>query len=74
MTIISANEKTLQAEFVVTEEMANTNGTLHGGATATIVDNVSSLGLLCSPQQKGGVSVNMSIKFVSLIFFKNYFN
>lgn len=49
------------AKFKVAEEHTNRYGTLHGGMTATIVDNVSSMALIATEPYESGVSVDLSV-------------
>lgn len=46
--------------MTVDESHLNLGGTLHGGCTATIVDNVSTLAIM-STETHPGVSVDMNI-------------
>lgn len=49
------------AEFVVKSENLNTMGGLHGGFTATVIDNFTGCALLAN-NSPSGVSVDMSVK------------
>lgn len=42
--------------------MTNRAGALHGGCTATLVDIISTIGLMTKSNNVPGVSVNMNIK------------
>ena len=48
-------------ELRVTQELSNFGGMLHGGATAMLVDSVSTWALLTKTDSVPGVSVNMNI-------------
>lgn len=43
--ILSVENGKMTAEMTVTDEHANVSGTMHGGMTATIIDQVSSMAL-----------------------------
>lgn len=62
VVITAAGDGHCKAEFTVDEDMTNPGGTLHGGCTATVVDVISTLGLLSHKNQTPGVSVNISVK------------
>ncbi|VTJ51864.1 Hypothetical predicted protein [Marmota monax] len=49
----------------VEEQHANKMGTLHGGLTATLIDSISTVALLCSERGLPGVSVDMNITYMS---------
>ncbi|XP_017022937.1 acyl-coenzyme A thioesterase 13 [Drosophila kikkawai] len=51
-------------EFTVEKEHLNRGGTLHGGLTATIVDNVTTYALM-SKGSHPGVSVNLNVNYIS---------
>ena len=65
MTLVSAAPEKLICEMEVEEQHANKYGTLHGGLTATLVDNISTLALMCTERGVPGVSVDMNITYVS---------
>ncbi|CAI9168814.1 unnamed protein product [Rangifer tarandus platyrhynchus] len=65
MTVVSAAAGKVICEMKVEEQHANKIGTLHGGLTATLVDVVSSLALLCTERGISGVSVDMNITYLS---------
>ncbi|XP_023220497.1 acyl-coenzyme A thioesterase 13-like [Centruroides sculpturatus] len=50
--------------MLICKEHENTNGLLHGGMTASLVDVVSTLILASSEKQVAGASVNMNISFL----------
>ena len=45
----------------VDESLLNYGNTLHGGATASLIDIVTTLALMNTPQQKPGVTVDLNI-------------
>ena len=45
--------------------MTNRGGSLHGGCTATLIDIISTIGLMSKSNNIPGVSVNMNIKYVT---------
>ncbi len=49
----------------VTEGISNSYGTLHGGATATIIDVVGTLAILCRDPLRAGVSVDLNASYLS---------
>ncbi|XP_034982309.1 acyl-coenzyme A thioesterase 13 [Zootoca vivipara] len=65
MTVLSATPGKVVCEMKVEEEHTNRGGTLHGGLTATLVDNVSTLALLHTERAHPGVSVDMNITYMS---------
>ncbi|XP_066102767.1 acyl-coenzyme A thioesterase 13-like [Saccopteryx bilineata] len=65
VTVISATPEKVTCELRVEEEHTNKIGTLHGGLTATLVDCISTMALLCSERAEPGVSVDMNITYLS---------
>ncbi|XP_006888747.1 PREDICTED: acyl-coenzyme A thioesterase 13 [Elephantulus edwardii] len=55
----------LVCEMKVEEQHANKMGTLHGGLTATLIDSISTVALLCTERGVPGVSVDMNITYMS---------
>jgi len=51
--------------LVIDERTANSYGTLHGGAIASLVDIVGTLALLAQDASKGGVTVELSTSYCS---------
>lgn len=49
----------------IEEEHTNRMGTLHGGLTATLVDSISTMALLCTEMGMPGVSIDMNITYMS---------
>ncbi|KAI4466166.1 thioesterase superfamily member-related [Holotrichia oblita] len=62
--VIAADNGGCVAEFTVQEEHTNPMGTLHGGFSATLIDNVSSYGLRGLLGNKVHVSVAMNISYI----------
>ncbi|MBZ3883236.1 Acyl-coenzyme A thioesterase 13 [Sciurus carolinensis] len=65
VTLVSAAPEKVICEMKVEEQHANKTGTLHGGLTATLVDSISTMALLCSERGLPGVSVDMNITYMS---------
>lgn len=59
--ITSADHGRVIGELTVEEEHQNRGGTLHGGLTATMVDNMTTLALLSMEDGQPGVSVDLNI-------------
>lgn len=70
MSLVSAAPGKVVCEMKVEEQHTNKLGTLHGGLTATLVDVISTVALICSERGLPGVSVDMNITYVSQITFK----
>jgi acyl-coenzyme A thioesterase 13 len=51
--------------LTVTESLANSYGTLHGGAISTIVDVLGTMALLSKDATRAGVSLEMNQSFCS---------
>ena len=65
MTLVSAAPGKVICEMKVEEQHTNQLGTLHGGMTATLVDVISTLALLCTERGVAGVSIDMNITYIS---------
>ncbi|XP_008145293.2 acyl-coenzyme A thioesterase 13 [Eptesicus fuscus] len=65
VTLVSAAPGRVTCELRVEEEHTNKLGTLHGGLTATLVDSISTMALLCTERALPGVSVDMNITYMS---------
>ena len=63
VTRIDEMEGVVETEFDVVEDVANTFATLHGGATATLVDVVGTIALLAKDPLRAGVSVELSVSY-----------
>ena len=74
MTVVSAAPGKVICEMKVEEQHTNRIGTLHGGMTATLVDVVSSVALLCTERGTVGISVDMNITYVSKVYPKSLFS
>ncbi|KAK9719294.1 Thioesterase superfamily [Popillia japonica] len=62
--VVSADNGGCVAEFTVQEEHTNPMGTLHGGFSATLIDDVSSFALRGVLGNKMHVSVAMNISYL----------
>ncbi|XP_004712533.1 acyl-coenzyme A thioesterase 13 [Echinops telfairi] len=65
VSVVSSAPGKVVCEMRVEEQHANKMGTLHGGLTATLVDSISTLALLCTDRAAPGVSVDMNITYMS---------
>nr|XP_018902687.1 PREDICTED: acyl-coenzyme A thioesterase 13-like isoform X2 [Bemisia tabaci] len=66
INIVSAGEGQLTAEMKVEEEHTNYMETLHGGLSATIIDNLSSYALVTyKPNQNRGSSIDLKISYLN---------
>ncbi|XP_003416523.1 acyl-coenzyme A thioesterase 13 [Loxodonta africana] len=65
VTFISYAPGKVICEMKVEEEHTNQLGTLHGGLTATLIDNISTLALICTGNGLPGVSVDLNISYMS---------
>ncbi|EFB28339.1 hypothetical protein PANDA_003872, partial [Ailuropoda melanoleuca] len=65
VTLVSAAPGKVICEMKVGEDHTNKYGTLHGGMTATLVDSISTVALLCTERGAPGVSVDMNITYMS---------
>ncbi|CEF67730.1 Acyl-coenzyme A thioesterase 13 [Strongyloides ratti] len=63
--LICADEGKVKIEMEVTDELTNPGGTLHGGCSATLIDCITTFACIATPQQKPGVSVDMTISYLS---------
>ena len=59
--VISGGNGRCVCEMTVEEEHQNRGGTLHGGLTATLVDQISTTALLTNENTGPGVSVELSV-------------
>lgn len=55
----------VHAKFMISEAVANSYGTLHGGATATLVDIMGTMALLTMDPTRAGVTVELSASYIS---------
>ncbi|XP_069586985.1 acyl-coenzyme A thioesterase 13 [Ranitomeya imitator] len=65
LQLVSASPGKIVCELKVEEEHTNRNGTMHGGCTAILVDNISTFALMHTERGAPGVSVDMSITFMN---------
>ncbi|KAM9230216.1 acyl-coenzyme A thioesterase 13-like [Dugong dugon] len=65
VALVSHAPGRMVCEMKVEEEHANVMGTLHGGLTASIVDNIPTLALLCTERGVPRVSVDLNITYRS---------
>ena len=66
LTVVSAGEGNIKCTIPVLQEHLNGLGTMHGGCVASLVDTVSTFGLVTgNVDGKLGVSVNMAITYVN---------
>lgn len=65
VTLVSAAPEKLICEMKVEEQHTNKFGTLHGGLTATLVDSISTMALMCTERGAPGVSIDMNITYMS---------
>ena len=67
VVITAAENGNLQAEMEVCPEHTNRGGSLHGGFTATLVDQMSTLALLTHTDENlaAGVSIELNVSFLS---------
>uniref|UniRef100_UPI00358F2471 acyl-coenzyme A thioesterase 13 n=1 Tax=Myxine glutinosa TaxID=7769 RepID=UPI00358F2471 len=62
---VSASPGRLVCEMGVEKQHTNSVGTMHGGLTALLVDNVSTLALITTEDGRPGVSVDMNITYMN---------
>jgi acyl-coenzyme A thioesterase 13 len=60
LTVTATHPGIVHATLPVTESLANSYGTLHGGATASLIDIVGTLACLSVDPTRPGVSVHMT--------------
>ncbi|XP_036044909.1 acyl-coenzyme A thioesterase 13 isoform X1 [Onychomys torridus] len=65
VTLVSAAPEKVVCEMKVEEQHTNKLGTLHGGLTATLIDSISTVALMCTERGAPGVSVDMNITYMS---------
>ena len=58
---MGGDEGSCKCEIPVSENLLNGAGTLHGGATATMVDVVSTLACVSLGKNIPGVSIDLSV-------------
>ena len=65
MTVERVESGSVLCKVVVEPHLQNSYSTLHGGATSTLVDIVGTLALLSVNPTRAGVSVELSVSFLS---------
>jgi acyl-coenzyme A thioesterase 13 len=65
LTVTEMKPGWIKVEFTVPEGLSNAYGTLHGGATATIIDVVTTMALLSQDPLRAGVSVDLNCSYLS---------
>jgi acyl-coenzyme A thioesterase 13 len=64
--IVSHGEGQARLELQVTPEVQNVNGTLHGGAIATLVDHAGTVAIMTADRQgRAGVSTDLTVSFLA---------
>merc|ERR1719397_2047032 len=64
MKVEVASKGHLALSFLVSKEHTNLSGNLHGGCSAQLVDNVTTMALMIEDGGKPGVSVDMNINYL----------
>lgn len=64
-TIRKVEPGSLTIDFVVRDEMTNTAKTLHGGATAAIIDDTIGMTVECLGRDTFHTTINLSIDYLS---------
>lgn len=65
VTRVDVEKGEIDAVFEVTEQWSNVYNTCHGGAIATLVDVVGSMALLAKDPTRAGVSIELSVSYLS---------
>ncbi|CAG0886213.1 unnamed protein product [Cyprideis torosa] len=66
--VLSAGEGNITAELKINEKLLNGGGTLHGGAIATAIDSISTIGLMTVGEEAiPGVSVDLHVSYLSSV-------
>uniref|UniRef100_A0AC35UAL5 4HBT domain-containing protein n=1 Tax=Rhabditophanes sp. KR3021 TaxID=114890 RepID=A0AC35UAL5_9BILA len=63
--LIHADEGNVKIELEVLKEHTNPFGTLHGGYSSTLIDNVTTMALISTIKGSPGVSVDLHVSFLS---------
>lgn len=66
MTVTAASHGNFVGEIIVDESHLNRVGGLHGGFTATLVDNITTAAIMTTGSPPG-VSVDMNISYVTVL-------
>ena len=67
ITVVSGADGHCQCELQISESMLNSQGFLHGGVTATLVDSVSTFALMTTGAGVPGVSLDLSVSYLKPI-------
>uniref|UniRef100_A0A1I7TSK5 Acyl-coenzyme A thioesterase 13 n=1 Tax=Caenorhabditis tropicalis TaxID=1561998 RepID=A0A1I7TSK5_9PELO len=62
---VHAEEGNIRVEFEVEKDQTNHFETLHGGCTATLIDNFTTAALLLTKQARPGVSVDLHVTYLT---------
>ena len=65
VTRVDVEKGEIDAVFEVTEPWTNVYNSCHGGAIATLVDVVGSMALLSKDPKRAGVSIELSVSYLS---------
>ena len=65
MRVVEVNNGRVKCTLRVGDHMANLYGTLHGGATSTLVDVLGTMALLTQDASRPGVSVDLNTSFTA---------
>ena len=66
LALVGVAEGRAQARIEVSEEVGNLMGTLHGGAIATLVDDVGTVAIMSGDKDgRPGVTTDLSISYMS---------
>ena len=61
---VSAGEGKARVRLVVSENLANVHGSLHGGAIATLVDHAGTLAIMSADRQgRPGVTTDLNVSY-----------
>jgi acyl-coenzyme A thioesterase 13 len=64
--VVSYGEGQARLEMEVTPDVQNVNGTLHGGAIATLVDRAGTVAIITADRQgRPGVSTDLNVSFLA---------
>jgi acyl-coenzyme A thioesterase 13 len=65
MRVTEVNDGHVRCTLPVTRSLSNLYGTLHGGASATLVDILGTMAMMSRDASKPGVSVDLNISFTA---------
>lgn len=66
------NEGYCLAELKVDQEYTNVSKNIHGGAIASLIDIITTCALYNTPLKKPGVSVDIKLTWVLLVFVSQF--